>query len=162
MTAQLHEILIYEGAEMSMAFCPPIPTDHPRIKRLTAEEIKDEPHHPFIFSTACWRRYVGTWEIRDWQFYLVKLVGIYKVIGDEPIPATWFTGVIRVPRGEMLHYVHMGFGSVYEQELHMKIEAGEVVRSRVIDNRNKDIDNSDLGFRNLPGFENQFDGDDEI
>jgi hypothetical protein len=56
---------------------------------------------------------VGTWEVRDGQFFLVSIKGRVKLLGKEPLLADWFTGVLRVPRGEMLAYVHMGFGSVY-------------------------------------------------
>jgi hypothetical protein len=56
----------------------------------------------------------------------------------------------------------MGFGSVYEQEAHLKIERGQVTESRIIDNRGKQHDARELGWRNLPGGENRFPGDDEI
>jgi hypothetical protein len=62
----------------------------------------------------------------------------------------------------MLQYVHMGFGSVFEQEIHIKIEKGVVVRSRVVDNRGKQMDAGDLAERNLPGRENRFDGDEAL
>ena len=158
MTAQAHETLIFEGRKTSMAFCPPLPQRHPRIIELTSEEIEDG----ITSSTACWRGYIGTWEIKDGQFYLVNLIGRYKLIGKEPIPADWFSGVIRIPKGKVLHYVHMGFGSVYEQEIHVKIEKGKVVKSRVIDNRGKDFDTWELEWGNLPGNENRFEGDDEL
>src|SRR5574341_1496175 len=121
MTAQIHEKLIFEGEESSMAF---------------------------------WRGYVGTWELREGLFYLLGLTGRYKLIGDGPLLADWFSGVIRIPRGNLLHYVHLGFGSVYGEEIHVKIERGEVTASRIVDNRGKDVDPSDLGWRNLPGSEN--------
>jgi hypothetical protein len=50
----------------------------------------------------------------------------------------------------------MGFGSVYEQELHIKIENGEVVTTQVVDNRGKTHDAWEIGWRNLPGGENRF------
>jgi hypothetical protein len=31
MTAQIHEVLFIDGEKLSMAFCPPLPMDHPRI-----------------------------------------------------------------------------------------------------------------------------------
>ena len=73
-----------------------------------------------------------------------------------------------MPQGELLHYVHMGFGSIYEKELHIKIEAGVVTKQRVIDNREKIEKLKNVspeeqlmqGFDNLPGTENRFDGDD--
>jgi len=105
---------------------------------------------------------VGTWEIRDGRFYLVALRGRYRLTPGGPLWADWFTGVIRIPRGELLQYVHMGFGSVYEQELHIKVEHGVVVASRWIDNRGTAHDPWELGRRNLPGGENAFPGDDVL
>jgi hypothetical protein len=153
MTAQISENLIFEGEETSMAFCPPLPEHHPRIVETPNSRIE---------TTACWRGYIGTWEIRNGSFYLVKVVGGYEMTGEEPILADWFTGVIRIRKGKLLHYIHMGFGSVFEQEIHVKIKNGKVVTSRVIDNRGKSIDELELGWRNLPGGENRFEGDDEI
>ncbi|HEX2623395.1 MAG TPA: hypothetical protein VHL11_24710 [Phototrophicaceae bacterium] len=164
MTAQFHEHLILEGTPTSMAFCPPIPTDHPQIVALTQEEvsagIEAGAINRFVHSTACWRGYIGTWELKDGKFYLVSISGHFKVISPEPIFADWVTAVLRIPEGERLHYVHMGFGSVYEFERHIKIEKGLVLDERRIDNRNKDVSKRDLGWENLPGGENHFDGDD--
>lgn len=162
MTAQFHENLILDGEKTSMAFCPPLPENHPRIIELSYEEAIKEEVNSLVFSTACWRQYIGTWKIQDEKFYLVTLSGKYKLIGDEPIFADWFTGVLRIPKGKLLHYVHMGFGSVYEQEVHLKIEAGMVTASRTTDNRNKDFSKWDLSRENLPGSENHFPGDDEL
>jgi hypothetical protein len=160
MTAQIHERLIFEGEETSMAFCPPLPQGHPRIIPIDPADTPADERD--LFSTACWRRYEGTWEIKDGRFYLVALRGRYRLAGPEPLPADWFTGTLRIPKGEVLLYVHMGFGSVYEQETHVKIEAGVVIACRVIDNRGKDHDMWELSRRNYPGFENRFDGDDAL
>ena len=46
MTAQVHETLIYDGNETSMAFCPPLPENNPRVKMLTDEEIYAISHVP--------------------------------------------------------------------------------------------------------------------
>lgn len=159
MTAQVHENLILDGEKTSMAFCPPLPENDPRVTKLKDDEIDDGG---IIFSTACWRQYIGTWEIKDNKFYLVSLNGRYKISENTPILADWFTGTLRIPQGEMLHYVHMGYGSVFERELHIKIENGIVTKSKTIDNRDKDVNEDELGWKNLPGFENIFDGDDEL
>jgi len=143
-----------------MRFCPPLPENLPRIIKLKEDEIVDGGD--IVFSTGCWRQYIGTWEIRDGKFYLVSIEGIYKLSGNSPILADWFTGTLRIPKGKMLHYVHMGFGSVFEQEVHVKIEKGVVVKYQTIDNRNKDVNKRELGWKNLPGFENKFDGDDDL
>lgn len=147
-----------------MAFCPPIPTDHPRIATLTQDEMRAAIDRGevtrFIFSTACWRGYVGTWEVRDGRLSLVKIEGRYRLVGDDPLFADWVTAVLRIPGGQQLHYVHMGFGSVYEFETHLKIEAGAVVEERRIDNRGRPIDHDALTWGSLPGSENRFEGDD--
>jgi hypothetical protein len=164
MTAQVHERLILEGKQTSMIFCPPIPKDHPQIVELTEAEVDRRMEtgdiSPFIHSTACWRRYIGTWELRDGRLYLVQIEGQYYITGETPIFADWVTAVLRIPEGERIHYVHMGFGSVYEFEIHLKIEQGLVMEERRIDNRGKDVNPRQLGWDNLPGGENKFDGDD--
>jgi hypothetical protein len=162
MTAQIHERLILDGKETSMAFCPPLPEGHSRIYEPNTCETANDKSNFILQSTACWRGYQGTWEIRDGLFYLVGLRGRFRLRDGEPILAEWFTGVLRVPKGEVLQYVHMGFGSVYQQELHIKITNGFVVETRVIDNRGKEFNEREIGQRNLPGGENRFPGDDEL
>src|ERR1700690_2290404 len=106
MTAQFHERLILEGKGTSMAFCPPIPTNHPRIVTLTPHEIRQGIDAGTIFryvhSTACWRGYIGTWELKDGRFYLTNISGKYRVDGNDPVFADWFSGVLRIPDGELL------------------------------------------------------------
>lgn len=141
MTAQVPEKLVFNGEKTSMTFCPPLPEQHPRIIKL---DDKDMDHNDYwVFSTACWREYVGTWEIKNDQFYLVDIAGRYKINGKDPILADWFSGVICIPQGDLLQYVHMGFGSVYEQEIHIKIENGKVIDSTIIDNEYEDFFDGD-------------------
>jgi tetratricopeptide (TPR) repeat protein len=134
-TAQVHERLIFNGEETSMACCPPLPFGHARVVASNPGETAPDKHDYIFFSTACWRHYIGTWEIKDSRFFLAKIHGVYKLLGQEPLLADWFTGLLRVPRGKMLGYVHCDFLSVYEEEVRVKIENGVVVGSRVIDNR---------------------------
>lgn len=158
MTAQVHETLILNGEKTSMAFTPHFPEDHPRIHTGIPE---DGQVSGVIFSTACWRQYIGTWEVKDGHFYLTKIEGRFQLLGNEPLLADWFTGTLRIPRGKVLHYVHMGFGSVFEEEIHIRIESGRVISERVIDNRGKPIDHWELTWRNFPGGENRFPGDED-
>jgi hypothetical protein len=167
MTAQTREKLILDGIETSMAFCPPFPEDHPRIEELSPEDLgrvdkanrgKDAitAWDEIMYSTGCWRRYRGTWLIKEDKFYLAGLEGRFRLTSGEPVFADWFTGVLRVPRGKLLTYVHMVFGSIYEEELHIGVENGIVTESRVWDNRGQDHDWVKLGFESLPGLENNF------
>jgi len=158
MTAQMGEILVVDGERMHMAFCPPLPVKSGHVRATPDDEVGDG------YSTACWRGYVATWEIEDGVLYLKAIDGPgfgiaprWRMSGEERVSADWFSGVLRVPRGRQLHYVHMGFSSVYEEELHFKIANGRVVAQRVVDNRGKEPSASRLG---LPGSENDFDGDD--
>lgn len=128
MTAQVHERLVYDGEELSMACAPPVPTGHPRVRR------GDDPPGP-VMNTACWRGYQGTWEIRDGRLYLVGLSGNMELVGSDPIFAEWFSGTLRVPRGEILEYVHMGFETIYEKEEWLTVRRGEIVASRRIEGR---------------------------
>lgn len=161
MTAQIHERLIYEGSETTMSFCPALPA-HPRIVEVDRATHPVEEADRFCYSTACWRRYQGTWEIAGGRFSLVGLRGRYRLVGNGPLFAEWFSGVIRIPQGSMLLYVHMGFGSVYARELHLRIDNGLVFESRLIDNRDKTFNATKLALDNLPGGENDFPGDDEL
>ena len=118
-----------------MTTCPPLPPSHPRILYAGPPgSFKLKEGVPsVVFSTACWRGYIGTWEVKGGRLYLVNLQGSYEMVGDEPIPADWVSGWLRVPRGELLEYVHMGFESVYERELHLRVEGGVVVESKTVE-----------------------------
>ncbi len=131
MTAQVHERLIYEGERMSMAYCPPLPEGDPRLQMRSAAEMQH--CDPVIFSTACWRGYIATWAIREGRLYLVDIAGRYKLASEEPIFADWVSGVLRVPRGKVARYAHMGFATVYESELHITVEKGQVVAVNLVE-----------------------------
>jgi hypothetical protein len=148
-TAQIHELLLLDGEWTSMAFVPPLPEGHPRIGVASDEKQRAAPS--ILFSTACWRQYRGTWEIKGGRFSLIAIEGRLELKGERPLHADWFSGMLRVPRGEMIAYVHMGFGSVFEEELHIVVERGLVQSTRTIDNRGRSPDTRELGWRNLPG-----------
>lgn len=162
MTAQIHERLILDGEETSMAFCPPLPEDE--------ELVIPDPDFPanldersgVLNSTACWRGYQGTWEIRNGKFHLVDLRGCMKLKQPGPLLAEWFSGVLRIPRGKLLQYVQMDCGSIHEQELHIRIEAGRVLRTRTVNNTGRMFDEDEVGWKCLPGAENRFWGEDDI
>lgn len=160
MTAQIHEYLIYKGEQTTMASSPEIPENHPLIvkdedffkgdkRKITMvgsiglgagpATIFGEPANPkypsILNSTACWRKYIGTWEIKDGKLYLIDIIGRFKKLTDEPIFADWFTGEIKIPKGPMVEYIHMGFESKFKKELHLKIENGVVVEEILVENK---------------------------
>jgi len=109
-----------------MAACPGFPKDPPDI------EFIENPD--WVVISCCWRNYIATWEIKDNRLYLRDIEGVYKLTSTKPILASWFTGNIKLNQGKLLHYVHAGFGSIYEQELHIEIKNGAVVSEEMINN----------------------------
>ena len=144
MTAQVPEALILDGRRCDMTTCP-LKEDHPRVRpRRPDEEEAPAPRDPldlamdegparYVGSTACWRGYVGTWEIRDKRLYLVKLQGRFVLDGDEPLFADWVHQTVAVPQGRLVQYVHMGFQSRYESELWIDISGGVETKRETIE-----------------------------
>jgi hypothetical protein len=134
-------------------------------------ESRPKPDSLLPMSTACWRGYIGSWEIKDDLLILVKLeerrmvekgsshevqmfaISKKTVMGaktEDPLPAVWFSGVLRIARGKQIAYVHMGFGSVYEEDLFIFVERGKVIRRVVVKNDPAKLTSaSDLGWREL-------------
>jgi hypothetical protein len=131
MTAQIPEKLLMNGETLTLC-------SEPLDDYFTSH---GEPGFA-VNCTALWRGYVGTWEIRDARLFLVGIeaeypdgssVSLAKLFQGEAerIFARWFTGTLRCPRGGELEYVHMGYGSVYEEDLLLQIEQGNLVGQEV-------------------------------
>jgi hypothetical protein len=57
---------------------------------------------------------------------------LFPGAGDR-VRAEWFTGELRVPEGELVHYVHMGYQSVFDREMRIYLERGLVIGSEVVE-----------------------------
>jgi hypothetical protein len=135
MTAQIHEKIRYQGKRMRLASTPHFPEDHPRIHLSSEQEVEElatDSKTEIMFSTACWRGYIGSWSIRRGKLYLTKLEGRYRLEGKDAIFADWFTGALHIPQGEILDYIHMGFDTVYEEEIILTVEQGLVIKTEVV------------------------------
>lgn len=132
MTAQVPEILIHQGRELALCETPL----HSYLVKL-----RKNVRPRFVWpSTACWRGYVGRWEIQDGSLWLVGLESVLETatgvidatLADAlpwlkpPVKATWFTGELRCPEGRLLTYVHHGFSSDYERDRLFWVEKGKV------------------------------------
>lgn len=153
MTAQFREKLLYKGEEYYMATEPLYPY-------LVSKNIKF-----YAYSTACWRGYKGRWIIENDKLYLVdleaylpiennelneRIVGLdYLFPGQNRVFASWFTGEIRIPHGEMMRYVHQGYASLFEKELFLKIKAGYVIGEYEKDNTHFYNDEKEMMERNM-------------
>ncbi|MBK7566223.1 MAG: hypothetical protein IPI31_00195 [Bacteroidetes bacterium] len=136
MTAQAGERLFYKGEETLMAAEP------------LNQYLQNRNDIKFISpSTACWRGYFGQWEIKDNKLHLIGLKAYlegyrevdlsYLFPRQKQVIADWFSGKIRVPQGEMLDYVHMGYASLYERDLILEIKNGELINEYVVENEDE-------------------------
>lgn len=110
------------------------------------------------WSTANWEGYTGFWSIKknilyldsiQIEFYNKETNKIYHECISESdmrhvfkeyykrgrIKAAWFTGKIRVARGQVLYYEHMGFARNYEHEVLVSLSNGKVCDRTVSSNR---------------------------
>jgi len=135
MTAQFGEKLIIDGESNSMMTQP----------LAVYFELSGVQPEFEVSSTALWRGYVGTWEILGERLYLLKISANYTNGASAKLEdlfpgypnrvfAHWYSGNIRIPQGEIVKYVHMGYESVFEQDLIIRIKKGCVVSREIIDN----------------------------
>lgn len=133
MTAQFSEILHYKGEKLSMRVTPL--SDYFVLMGISPN-FQDR-------STACWRCYVGKWEITLDRLYLIGIRANYEEDGtevtlgslfpgyDSRVFAHWYSGVLSIPKGDLVEYVHMGYASVYERDLLITVEQGVIVDTQV-------------------------------
>ena len=147
MTAQFAETLILEGQTVAMC-SQPLDSyfDFGGIEPDFAETC-----------TALWRGYIGTWEILDGRLYLIALRGTLRT-GEpaslatifpeypERVFAHWYSGILRIPQGALLEYVHAGFGSIYEQDLLIDVENGLVINTSTHANTNSKTQDKKGGY----------------
>jgi hypothetical protein len=118
-------------------------------------------------SWSCWRGYIGIWEIIDNKLCLLRLerheiwpkgdtfqeqaieIPLKPLFGSEgPVSAEWFSGILRVARGDVLTQVNTGYASVYEEDLFLIIDQGKVTGKRIVKNDVASITSeSDLAWR---------------
>ncbi|WP_051205343.1 hypothetical protein [Salinimicrobium xinjiangense] len=138
MTAQAREIIYINGKEEQMATEP------------LELFLKKNPHLRFEpFHTACWRGYFGTWQLKDEKLYLIDFNGNFEGLEGETMPmdlkdlfpdqkkvfADWFTGIIKIEKGELLEYVHLEYESLYEKDHFLVFEEGKKIDEYLIDNK---------------------------
>lgn len=130
-TTQVPETLVWQGQELALAATP--------LKQLDLESPPDEA----LFSSACWRGYRGRWEMTEDRLYLMELLACHgdrsvwhEFLPNEepPLPADWYSGILRIPQGKLLQYVHMGFASVHEEDLYLVLVEGVLVGSFKVEN----------------------------
>ena len=86
------------------------------------------------FHTGCARGYIGEWAVRDDRLYLTGMCmmlttdatfgTLFADAGESGLFAHWVSGDLKCPRGKVVKSVHAGFGSTWEEELHLFFEEG--------------------------------------
>tara|TARA_B100002019_G_C21022106_1_gene475366 strand:+ start:49 stop:465 length:417 start_codon:yes stop_codon:yes gene_type:complete len=133
MTIQAGDILSYNGKKTTIA------TEPLKTYLETRSDVS------FIFkSTALVRGYIGNWKIKNKKLFLVSLVGFIK--SNEKVDleylfpnkievfADWFSGKIRIPEGDMLEKINLGYSSVYERDRILNFKKGILINETFIDN----------------------------
>ncbi len=131
-TAQAPDTIILNGTQHSLNTNP-----------LTSYLQKKEWTRPeeAVVSSANWRGYTAIWEIVDRKLTLKDVTirvrsgkndTVRKSIlrdlfpADEVVVATWYSGALIIPDGEMTQYVHMGYGSMYSHYQIARVKNGLV------------------------------------
>jgi hypothetical protein len=142
-TAQYPDKIIFNGKEYSL---------HSNPLEIYFEKNPDKRPKGGVMSTALWRGYVATFEVRDSQLFVKDIQIEYwdttskkshdtkwksvltEVFGEQKnIKVDWLTGLLVLPYGKIVNYVHMGYGSTYEKYFLLEINKGDYVKSKQFD-----------------------------
>ena len=137
MTIQAGDILSYNGEKTTIATEP------------LKSYLETRSDVGFIFkSTGLVRGYIGTWEIKNNQLYLISLIGFvdnnkkvdlsYLFPNKTEVFAEWFSGDIRIPEGELLKKINLGYASVFEKDRILSFKEGIIIGETVKDNTKPD------------------------
>ena len=137
MTIQAGDILSYNGEKTTIATEPLKPY------------LKTRSDVSFIYkSTALVRGYIGTWEIKSKKLYLISLLGFvnnnekvdlnYLFPNKIEVFASWYSGDIRIPEGEQLKKINLGYASVFEKDRILTFIEGILI-SETVKNNTKSI-----------------------
>ena len=137
MTIQAGDILTYRGEKTTIA----------------TEPLKSylEIHSDVGFilkSTGLVRGYIGTWEIKNNQLYLISLLGFvennkkvdlnYLFPNKMEVFASWYSGDIRIPEGELLKKINLGYASIFEKDRILSFKEGILISETLKDNTKPD------------------------
>ena len=137
MTIQAGDILSYNGEKTTIATEP------------LKSYLDTRSDVGFIYkSTALVRGYIGTWEIKSKKLYLVSLVGFiennekvdfnYLFPNKTEVFASWYSGDIRIPEGELLKKINLGYASIFEKDRILSFKEGILISETLKDNTKPD------------------------
>ncbi|CAM1342467.1 hypothetical protein [Tenacibaculum aestuarii] len=96
-------------------------------------------------STALWRGYVACFKVLDNHLYVTdikievpdknskksypyKWTSVFNQVfpKKEKVKIDWYTGILILPHGKIVDYVHMGYASTFSKYLLLEIEKGKL------------------------------------
>ncbi|MBN2695586.1 hypothetical protein JXR93_13070 [bacterium] len=139
-TAQYPDNLIYNGENYSLHTNP--------LEGYFKEHPEKKPKGEVV-STALWRGYIATFEIDNNELILKDIVVeisdkssnksfnvIRKTVKNDVfsdnkrVLVDWFSGLLVIPYGKMVEYVHMGYASSYENYIILEIDKGVLKKEK--------------------------------
>ncbi|OGF33660.1 hypothetical protein A2223_00075 [Candidatus Falkowbacteria bacterium RIFOXYA2_FULL_35_8] len=144
-TAQYPDKIIYDGKEYDLFTNP--------MEAYFSKYPEKRPKSGGI-STALWRGYVATFEVKDKVLILKDIqiqTGYEKgeqnwrsekgavVPEGQSLQIDWFTGILCLPFGERVKYVHMGYGSTYSNYILLEVKKGKITGERKLDGKQYEV-----------------------
>jgi hypothetical protein len=139
-TAQFPDKINYNGKEYNLNSNP---------LEVYFEKNPNKRPKSEVRSSALWRGYVATFEIIDNQLFLKDIVIQYRdttskgsnnsnwksvlneVFTDQKnIQVDWYTGLLVLPQGKVVDYVHMGYGSAYQHYTILEFNKGVLTQEK--------------------------------
>ena len=139
-TAQFPDKINYNGKEYNLNSNP---------LEVYFEKNPNKRPKSEVRSSALWRGYVATFEIIDNQLFLKDIEIQYRdttskgsnnsnwksvlneVFADQKnIQVDWYTGLLVLPQGKVVNYVHMGYGSTYQHYTILELNKGVLTQEK--------------------------------
>ncbi|ALJ03840.1 hypothetical protein APS56_01145 [Pseudalgibacter alginicilyticus] len=144
-TAQYPDKITFKGTEYNLNSNPLEPY---------FEKHPDKRPQGGMMSTALWRGYIAFFEIIDEQLFLTdikievsdkdsdddyetKWISAFKQVfpNKEKAKIDWYTGILIIPHGKMVEYVHMGYASTFSKYWLLEIDKGNFNEARKYKNK---------------------------
>lgn len=144
-TAQVPDKIFYNGKEYKL---------HSNPMEEYFKKFPEKKPKSSVISSALWRGYIATFEIAENNLFLkdVEIMDLSKtdrkssqtlwtsvlsqvVTDNKKLKIDWLTGLMVLPHGEIINYVHMGYGSTYENYILLEIDKGEFKRAKEFDHK---------------------------
>ncbi|MDO6610533.1 hypothetical protein Q4601_12055 [Shewanella sp. 1_MG-2023] len=131
MSDQVSETLILDKVKTSIIGEIDMPKEYGGLKVHNRIEDYDCYHDEgsMVLSTACWRQYIGAWEIVDDALFLNEITGKYQKTESSPLFAGWYTGVIELLEEEPDFFTDGEYRVEYTATKLITIVCGKVVKT---------------------------------